>query len=80
MIVVVTLDVTGVGTSVELTCAVLAIDPLSISACVIVYSPLRIHVAPGARVAQVRLEGVVNGSETTTLVKVTLPVLVAVMR
>ena len=27
MIVVVTLDVTGVGTSVELTCAVLAIDP-----------------------------------------------------
>ena len=70
---------TGVVTSVEVTLALLTMEPLLTSARVTVWVPVSTQVALTATVAQVWLFGVSWASLTTTLLRVTLPVLVAVI-
>ena len=75
---VVTVAVTGIVISDDLTEPVLATCPAVASAAVTICAPVSTQVAAGAKVAQVFEAGVSLASETTTLVCVTVPELVAV--
>ena len=76
---VVTDEVTGVVIKVELTEPVLTTWPAVASPAVTICVPDNTQVAAGASVGHDFEGGVNNGSETTTLVCVTVPALVAVI-
>ena len=75
---VVSVSVTGVVTSSDSAEAVFTMSPPA-SAMVTTYVPVSVQVAPTGTFAHVFEFGVINGSETTTLVWATLPVFVAVI-